>query len=217
MSEPAEGWYADPTGAAQLRWWDGHAWTQYVEPYEAIPAQSETAEAIPAYDEAQYDAQQEQVAANVPTQEATEVAPIPSPEEPSYWEDSVPVPSPEEPSYWEDSVPVPSPEETSAWEATPASSMDEAGATPIPLPDESEPSQETPKRSGTLKWTLGCVASWVLVAVFIAVLVLAWSYLGASGRIHDDAKSRAETAQQELDTAQSTLADINRQIEEANK
>ena len=202
MSEPAEGWYADPTGAAQLRWWDGHAWTQYVEPYEATPAQSETAEAIPAYDEAQYDAQQEQVAANVPTQEATEVAPIPSPEEPSYWEDS---------------VPVPSPEETSAWEATPASSMDEAGATPIPLPDESEPSQETPKRSGTLKWTLGCVASWVLVAVFIAVLVLAWSYLGASGRIHDDAKSRAETAQQELDTAQSTLADINRKIEEANK
>ena len=202
MSEPAEGWYADPTGAAQLRWCDGHAWTQYVEPYEATPAQSETAEAIPAYDEAQYDAQQEQVAANVPTQEATEVAPIPSPEEPSYWEDS---------------VPVPSPEETSAWEATPASSMDEAGATPIPLPDESEPSQETPKRSGTLKWTLGCVASWVLVAVFIAVLVLAWSYLGASGRIHDDAKSRAETAQQELDTAQSTLADINRQIEEANK
>lgn len=202
MSEPAEGWYADPTGAAQLRWWDGHAWTQYVEPYEATPAQSETAEAIPAYDEAQYDAQQGQVAANVPTQEAAEVAPIPSPEEPSYWEDS---------------VPVPSPEETSAWEATPASSMDEAGATPIPLPDESEPSRETPKRSGTLKWTLGCVASWVLVAVFIAVLVLAWSYLGASGRIHDDAKSRAETAQQELDTAQSTLADINRQIEEANK
>lgn len=202
MSEPAEGWYADPTGAAQLRWWDGHAWTQYVEPYEATPAQSETAEAIPAYDEAQYDAQQEQVAANVPTQEATEVAPIPSPEEPSYWEDS---------------VPAPSPEETSAWEATPASSMDEAGAAPIPMPDESEPSQETPKRSGTLKWTLGCVASWALVAVFIAVLVLAWSYLGASGRIHDDAKSRAETAQQELDTAQSTLADINRQIEEANK
>ena len=202
MSEPAEGWYADPTGAAQLRWWDGHAWTQYVEPYEATPEQSETAEAIPAYDEAQYYAQQEQVAANVPTQEAAEVPPIPSPEEPSYWEDS---------------VPVPSPEETSAWEATPASSMDEAGATPIPLPDESEPSQETPKRSGTLKWTLGCVASWALVAVFIAVLVLAWSYLGASGRIHDDAKSRAETAQQELDTAQSTLADINRQIEEANK
>lgn len=202
MSEPAEGWYADPTGAAQLRWWDGHAWTEYVEPYEATPAQSETAEAIPAYDEAQYYAQQEQVAANVPTQEAAEVPPIPSPEEPSYWEDT---------------VPAPSPEETAAWEPTPASSMDEADAAPIPMPDESDPSQETPKRSGTLKWALGCVASWMLVAVFIAVLVLAWSHLGASGRIHDDAKSRAETAQQELDTAQSTLADINRQIEEANK
>lgn len=202
MSEPAEGWYADPTGAAQLRWWDGHAWTEYVEPYEATPAQSETAEATPAYDEAQYYAQQEQVAANVPVQEAAEVPPIPSPEEPSYWEDT---------------VPVPSPEETAAWEPTPASSMDEAGAAPIPMPDESEPSQENPKRSGTLKWTLGCVASWMLVAVFIAVLVLAWSHLGASGRIHDDAKNRAETAQHELDTAQSTLADINRQIEEANK
>lgn len=201
MSEPAEGWYADPTGAAQLRWWDGHAWTQYVEPYEATPEQSETAEAIPAYDEAQYYAQQEQVAANVPAQEAAEVPPIPSPEEPSYWEDT---------------VPAPSPEETAAWEPTPASSTNEADA-PIPMPDESEPSQETPKRSGTLKWTLGCVASWMLVAVFIAVLVLAWSHLGASGRIHDDAKSHAETAQQELDTAQSTLADINRQIEEANK
>lgn len=201
MSEPAEGWYADPTGAAQLRWWDGDAWTQYVEPYEATPEQSETAEAIPAYDEAQYYAQQEQVAANVPAQEAAEVPPIPSPEEPSYWEDT---------------VPAPSPEETAAWEPTPASSTNEADA-PIPMPDESEPSQETPKRSGTLKWTLGCVASWMLVAVFIAVLVLAWSHLGASGRIHDDAKSRAETAQQELDTAQSTLADINRQIEEANK
>ena len=35
MSEPAEGWYADPSGANQLRWWDGHAWTDYVEPYEA--------------------------------------------------------------------------------------------------------------------------------------------------------------------------------------
>ena len=201
MSEPAEGWYADPTGAAQLRWWDGHAWTQYVEPYEAIPEQSETAEAIPAYDEAQYYAQQEQVAANVSAQEAAEVPPIPSPEEPSYWEDT---------------VPAPSPEETAAWEPTPASSTNEADA-PIPMPDESEPSPETPKRSGTLKWTLGCVASWMLVAVFIAVLVLAWSHLGASGRIHDDAKNRAETAQQELDTAQSTLADINRQIEEANK
>ena len=52
---------------------------------------------------------------------------------------------------------------------------------------------------------------------FIAVLALAWSHLGPSGRIHEDAKARAEKAQQELDTARSTLEDINRQIEEANK
>ena len=33
MSEPAEGWYPDPNGAPHLRWWDGQAWTDYVEPY----------------------------------------------------------------------------------------------------------------------------------------------------------------------------------------
>ena len=93
----------------------------------------------------------------------------------------------------------------------------EADDAPIPMPGDAETPQETQGHSGTLKWTLGCVASWVLVAVFITVLVVAWSHLGASGRIHDEAKSRAETAQQELDTAQSTLADINRQIEEAQK
>ena len=71
--------------------------------------------------------------------------------------------------------------------------------------------------SGMLKWILGCAASWLLVVAFIAVLALAWSHLGPSGRIHEDAKARAEKAQQELDTARSTLEDINRQIEEANK
>ena len=49
MSEPAEGWYADPSGANQLRWWDGHAWTDYVEPYEA-PQDVEVA--VSAVDEA---------------------------------------------------------------------------------------------------------------------------------------------------------------------
>ena len=56
-----------------------------------------------------------------------------------------------------------------------------------------------------------------LVVIFIVVLVVAWSHLGASGRVHDEAKERARIAQQELDTAQSTLDDINRQIEEAQK
>ena len=199
MSEPAEGWYADPTGAAQLRWWDGHAWTEYVEPYEAAPTQ---AEAIPSYDEAPQYAQQEHVVSTTAAEANAEFPPIPSPDDPAHWESS---------------DPIPSPEETGAWEPAPASSMNEADNAPIPMPGDAETPHETQGRSGTLKWTLGCVASWVRVAVFITVLVVAWSHLGASGRIHDEAKSRAETAQQELDTAQSTLADINRQIEEAQK
>ena len=199
MSEPAEGWYADPTGAAQLRWWDGHAWTEYVEPYEAAPTQ---AEAIPSYDEAPQYAQQEHVVSTAAAEANAEFPPIPSPDDPAHWESS---------------DPIPSPEETGAWEPAPASSMNEADNAPIPMPGDAETPHETQGRSGTLKWTLGCVASWALVAVFITVLVVAWSHLGASGRIHDEAKSRAETAQQELDTAQSTLADINRQIEEAQK
>ena len=199
MSEPAEGWYADPTGAAQLRWWDGHAWTEYVEPYEAAPTQ---AEAIPSYDEAPQYAQQEHFVSTAAAEANAEFPPIPSPDDPAHWESS---------------DPIPSPEETGAWEPAPASSMNEADNAPIPMPGDAETPHETQGRSGTLKWTLGCVASWVLVAVFITVLVVAWSHLGASGRIHDEAKSRAETAQQELDTAQSTLADINRQIEEAQK
>ena len=206
MSEPAEGWYADPTGAAQLRWWDGHAWTEYVEPYEAAPTQAGAApvqaEGIPAYDEAPQYAQPEHVVSTAAAEANAEIPPIPSPDDPAPREGS---------------DPIPSPEETGAWEPAPASSMNEGNDTPVPMPGDATSPREAQKRSGTLKWTLGCVASWMLVAVFITVLVVAWSHLGASGRIHDEAKSRAETAQQELDTAQSTLADINRQIEEAQK
>jgi len=63
----------------------------------------------------------------------------------------------------------------------------------------------------------------VLVAIglaglcFVGVLVFAWSHMGASGAIYDDAKEHARSAQQERDSAQSTLDDINRQIEEAEK
>ena len=206
MSEPAEGWYADPTGAAQLRWWDGRAWTEYVEPYEAAPPQAGAApaqaEAIPAYDEAPHYAQPEHVISTAAAEASAEIPPIPSPDDPAHWEAS---------------DPIPSPEETGTWEPATASSMNEGDDAPIPMPGEAASPRGTQERSGTLKWTLGCAASWVLVAVFIAVLVVAWSHLGTSSRIHDDAKSRAETAQQELDTAQSTLADINRQIEEAQK
>ena len=62
-----------------------------------------------------------------------------------------------------------------------------------------------------------CVASWLLVAVFITVLVAAWSHLGPSARIEEEAKESAKIAQSELESARSTLEDINRQIEEASK
>lgn len=29
---PAPGWYADPTAAGRLRWWDGRSWTEHVQP-----------------------------------------------------------------------------------------------------------------------------------------------------------------------------------------
>lgn len=80
MSEPAEGWYADPTGAAQLRWWDGHAWTEYVEPYEAAPPQAGAApaqaEAIPAYDEVPHYAQPEHVVSTAAAEANAELPPI---------------------------------------------------------------------------------------------------------------------------------------------
>ncbi|MDK7339949.1 DUF2510 domain-containing protein [Pauljensenia sp. UMB0018B] len=37
MSNPVQGWYADPAGTDQLRWWDGTQWTDR---YQAAPASS---------------------------------------------------------------------------------------------------------------------------------------------------------------------------------
>ena len=31
---PPSGWYPDPSGAEQLRWWDGKGWTDHVKPVE---------------------------------------------------------------------------------------------------------------------------------------------------------------------------------------
>ena len=86
-----------------------------------------------------------------------------------------------------------------------------------PVDEKDSNETDAPEKSGTLKWVLACAASWVLVAVFITVLVIVWSHLGASGRIQENAKSRAETAQNELDTARSTLESINQQLQEATK
>ena len=178
MSEPTEGWYADPSGAGQLRWWDGHAWTEYVEPYQAqAPHEVVTDEAASPGIEETTEAYAPASSASTPTFDAT-AASTPSPAAPAHATGS---------------------NEDLADEA-----------------DRSDPGGQA-RPSGMLKWILGCAASWLLVVAFIAVLALAWSHLGPSGRIHEDAKARAEKAQQELDTARSTLEDINRQIEEANK
>ena len=186
MSEPTEGWYADPSGANQLRWWDGHAWTDYVEPYEApVPSPQGDEVAVPAADEA------------FPASSAGE-------------------------RITSAKTPTPMPEASLPQEVAPASSVAQTQVAPIPMPtspieERGSDEADAPKKSGTLKWVLACAASWALVAVFITVLVIAWSHLGASGRIQEHAKSRAETAQNELDTARSTLESINQQLQEATK
>lgn len=35
MSNPVQGWYADPAGSTQLRWWDGTQWTDQYRPKDA--------------------------------------------------------------------------------------------------------------------------------------------------------------------------------------
>ena len=51
MSEPAQGWYPDPSGTSHLRWWNGHSWTNYVMPY-AMQNQSVSKPRLPAHNEA---------------------------------------------------------------------------------------------------------------------------------------------------------------------
>ena len=42
---PAEGWYADPSGKADLRWWDGTQWTEHT--HSGVEAAAEAAVAQP--------------------------------------------------------------------------------------------------------------------------------------------------------------------------
>lgn len=51
MSEPAQGWYPDPSGTPHLRWWNGHSWTNYVMPY-AMQNQSVSKPRLPAHNKA---------------------------------------------------------------------------------------------------------------------------------------------------------------------
>jgi hypothetical protein len=45
---PAPGWYADPTGQAGVRWWDGSQWTSYSAPHAAGGAAAVPRPALPA-------------------------------------------------------------------------------------------------------------------------------------------------------------------------
>lgn len=51
MSNPAPGWYPDPAGSAQSRWWDGTTWTASLQPAAApeAPAYTAPTAAVPSY------------------------------------------------------------------------------------------------------------------------------------------------------------------------
>ena len=48
MTEPAAGWYADPEGHQQWRYWDGAHWTSHTAPYETPAPPTGAAPATPA-------------------------------------------------------------------------------------------------------------------------------------------------------------------------
>ena len=205
MSEPARGWYPDPSGTPQLRWWNGHSWTNYVMPY-AMQNQSVSKPRFPAYNEA--------VAPHGRQRLGARIAAVPAPRAEASAPRDTKAHSPLtakrgttlSPTTETDSAPAPSP--TLAAAAIPASSMENTSATST---------QDAPKKHTTAHWALACAASWILVIAFIGVLVFTWSHLGDSNAIYEDAKEKARHAQEERDRAQSTLDDINRQIEEAQQ
>ena len=43
MSNPVQGWYADPAGTGQLRWWDGAQWTDR---FQAAPAANTATDSV---------------------------------------------------------------------------------------------------------------------------------------------------------------------------
>jgi hypothetical protein len=45
---PAPGWYADPTGQAGVRWWDGSQWTSYSAPHPGAAVTAAARPALPA-------------------------------------------------------------------------------------------------------------------------------------------------------------------------
>lgn len=205
MSEPAQGWYPDPSGTPHLRWWNGHSWTNYIMPY-AIQNQSVSKPRLPAHNEAVAPRGGQRLGARTaaaPALRAEASAPRDTKAHPPLTAKRGATPSPTTET---DSAPSPRPTLTA--EATPASSMESTSATST---------QDAPKKHTTAHWALACAASRILVIAFIGVLVFTWSHLGDSNAIYEDAKEKARHAQEERDRAQSTLDDINRQIEEAQQ
>jgi hypothetical protein len=43
VATPQPGWYPDPAGSTQLRWWDGTGWTQHLQPSASASASTATA------------------------------------------------------------------------------------------------------------------------------------------------------------------------------
>ena len=69
MSNPVEGWYPDPAGTAQRRWWDGYSWTDDYLPDDTVQdygadSYSEADQAL-TYDAGYRDAAAKQLATTV--------------------------------------------------------------------------------------------------------------------------------------------------------
>lgn len=147
MSEPAQGWYPDPSGTPHLRWWNGHSWTNYVMPY-AMQNQSVSKPRLPAHNEAVAPRGGQRLGARTaaaPALRAEASAPRDTKAHPPLTAKRGATPSPTTET---DSAPSPRPTLTA--EATPASSMESTSATST---------QDAPKKHTTAHWALACAWS----------------------------------------------------------
>ena len=126
MSEPAQGWYPDPSGTPHLRWWNGHSWTNYVMPY-AMQNQSVSKPRLPAHNEAVAPQGRQRLGARTaaaPALRAEASAPRDTKAHPPLTAKRGATPSPTT-----ETGSAPSPRPTLTAEATPASSMESTSAT----------------------------------------------------------------------------------------
>ena len=147
MSEPAQGWYPDPSGTPHLRWWNGHSWTNYVMPY-AIQNQSVSKPRLPAHNEAVAPRGGQRLGARTaaaPALRAEASAPRDTKAHPPLTAKRGATPSPTTET---DSAPSPRPPQTA--EAPPASAIGSTSATTT---------QDAPKKHTTAHWALACAWS----------------------------------------------------------